>query len=67
MLFRSVRLDRAAYRVVLARRFHDTRVAQAQRLRADLVVRLLHLAGRAPMPQTFDVDDDTGPAGAAGA
>ena len=61
------RLDRAAYRVVLARRFHDTRVAQAQRLRADLVVRLLHLAGRAPVPQTFDVDDDTGPAGAAGA
>ena len=61
------RLDRAAYRVVLARRFHDTRVAQARRLRADLVVRLLHLAGRAPMPQTFDVDDDTGPAGAAGA
>ncbi|PHP52120.1 hypothetical protein BW737_011890 [Actinomyces ruminis] len=53
------RLDRAAYRMVLARRFHNTHVAEARRLRAALDVRVLHLAGHAPLPQTFDIDDST--------
>lgn len=53
------RLDKAAYRMVLARRFHNTHVAEAQRLRAALDVRVLHLAGHAPLPQTFDIDDAT--------
>ncbi|MBW3068422.1 hypothetical protein CWT12_06045 [Actinomyces sp. 432] len=53
------RLDRAAYRLVLARRFHNTHVAEARRLRGALDVRLLHLAGHAPLPQTFDIDDAT--------
>lgn len=59
------RLDKASYRLVLARRFHNTHVAEARRLRAGAVVRLAHLAGHAPMPQTFDIDDDTAPATAA--
>ena len=55
------RLDRACSRLVLARRFHNTHVSEAQVLRARLLVRMCHLAGHAPMPQTFDADDDTTP------
>ncbi|WP_167148663.1 hypothetical protein [Actinomyces sp. ZJ308] len=55
------RLDRACSRLVLARRFHNTHVSEAQALRSRLLVRVCHLAGRAPMPQTFDADDDTTP------
>ena len=55
------RLDRACSRLVLARRFHNTHVSEAQPLRGQLLVRVFHLAGRAPMPQTFDADDDTTP------
>ena len=55
------RLDRACSRLVLARRFHNTHVSEAQALRGQLLVRVFHLAGHAPMPQTFDADDDTTP------
>ena len=55
------RLDRACSRLVLARRFHNTHVSEAQALRARLLVRMCHLAWHAPMPQTFDADDDTTP------
>ncbi|WP_167202948.1 hypothetical protein [Actinomyces respiraculi] len=55
------RLDRAGYRLVLARRFHDTHVSETRRLRRSWVVRLFRLAGRAPLPGTFDMDDDLGP------
>ena len=55
------RLDKACYRLVLARRFHNTHVAEARRLRSSVLVRCLHLAGHAPMPQTFDIDDDAAP------
>ena len=55
------RLDKAASRLVLARRFHNTHVAETRLLRATLPVRVLHLAGRAPQPATFDVDDDITP------
>ena len=55
------RLDRACSRLVLARRFHNTHVSEAQALRARLLVRMCRLAGHAPMPQTFDADDDTTP------
>ena len=55
------RLDRACSRLVLARRFHNTHVSEAQVLRARLLVRMCHLAGHAPMPQTFDADADTTP------
>lgn len=45
------------YRAQLARRFHNDAVAQAQRARRHLLVRALHLAGRAPVPQTVELDD----------
>jgi len=45
------------YRAQLARRFHNEAVAQAQRVRRHWYVRLLHLAGRAPAPQTVELDD----------
>jgi hypothetical protein len=48
----------AWYRVQLARRFHNEAVAQAQRVRHKLVVRVLRLAGHAPLPQTVEIDDD---------
>jgi len=50
-------LAAAWYRVQIARRFHNEAVLQAQRQRANPVVRLLRLAGRAPMPQTVEFDD----------
>ncbi|MEE6281122.1 hypothetical protein [Georgenia sunbinii] len=51
------RLDAAWYRLELARRFHNAHVVEVRRLRANPVVRLLRLAGRAPMPRGFDMDD----------
>ncbi len=50
-------LDHAWYRVQLARRFHNDAVVQVRRIRAKGYVRLLRLAGRAPTPQTFEMDD----------
>ncbi|SPT54094.1 Uncharacterised protein [Actinomyces bovis] len=55
------RLDRCCYRLVLARRFHDTHVSETLRIRTNWDVRLFHLAGHAPSPGTFDVDDETTP------
>jgi hypothetical protein len=52
----------AWYRVQLARRFHNEAVAQAQRMRRGRVVRALRLAGRAPLPQTLELDDSWPPA-----
>jgi hypothetical protein len=52
----------AWYRVQLARRFHNEAVAQAQRMRRGRAVRTLRLAGRAPMPQTLELDDAWPPA-----
>lgn len=50
-------LARAWYRVQLARRFHNEAVAQAQRVRRKLAVRVFRLAGHAPVPQTVEIDD----------
>jgi hypothetical protein len=50
-------LAAAWYRAQLARRFHNEAVAQAQRVRRHWYVRLLHLAGHAPVPQTVELDD----------
>ena len=60
------RLDRSSYRLVIARRFHNTHVAQARQLRARTLVRVAHLAGHAPMPAALDMDDDVTPLPAAG-
>lgn len=45
------------YRAQLARRFHNEAVAQAQRVRRSWYVRVFRLAGRAPLPQTVELDD----------
>lgn len=50
-------LGDAWYRATLARRFHNEAVAQARRVRRLWYVRLFHLAGRAPMPRTVELDD----------
>jgi hypothetical protein len=55
------RLDREWYRVQLARRFHNDAVVAVRRIRAKGYVRLLRIAGRAPIPQTFEMDDATEP------
>lgn len=52
------RVRSAGHRVQLARRFHNQAVADAQRVRRKRVVRWFHLAGRAGLPQTFEMDDD---------
>jgi hypothetical protein len=58
------RIAAACHRVQLARRFHNDAVTAAARVRGKRVVRLARLAGRAPAPQTFEMDDDL-PAGLA--
>ena len=50
-------LAAAWYRVQLARRFHNEAVAQTQRVRRKVVVRVLRLHGHAAMPQTVEIDD----------
>ncbi|WP_182111226.1 MULTISPECIES: hypothetical protein [unclassified Actinotalea] len=50
-------LSEAWYRVQLARRFHNEAVAQTQRMRGKILVRLLRLHGRARMPHTVEIDD----------
>ncbi|MDR2373536.1 MAG: hypothetical protein LBD77_05440 [Bifidobacteriaceae bacterium] len=50
-------LGAAWYRAVLARRFLNDAVTMTVRLRSRRLVRWLHLAGRAPLPQTCDIDD----------
>lgn len=45
-------------RVVLARRFYNDAVAATIRLRRHRLVRYLRLAGSAPMPRTFEMDDE---------
>lgn len=47
----------AWYRVQLARRFHNEAVAQTQRMRRKLLVRMLRLHGHARMPHTVEIDD----------
>jgi hypothetical protein len=45
------------FRAILARRFLNDAISLTQRLRSRRLVRLFHLAGRAPMPLTCDIDD----------
>lgn len=45
------------YRVQLARRFHNDAVVQIHRIRGLMLVRLFRLAGYAPLPRTFEMDD----------
>lgn len=50
-------LAEASHRVVLARRFHNDAAAATFRLRRQRAVRYFRLAGSAPMPHTFEMDD----------
>lgn len=52
------KLAHASYRAQLARRFHNDAVVATQQLRRNPVVRGFRLAGRAPMPVTFEMDDE---------
>ena len=49
-------------RAILARRLHNQAVAEARASRRHWWVRLFHLAGHAPLPDTFELDDAMPPA-----
>lgn len=51
-------LERARFDVRMARSFHNSHVDQVRRLRRNSLVRIFRLAGRAPVPQTIDIDDE---------
>lgn len=52
------RIEAAALRVQLARRFHNQAVTEVQRVRRKRIVRVFRLAGRAPLPETAEFDDE---------
>lgn len=54
---RLAALGRTTERVVLARRFHNDAVRAARDLRRSTLVRAFHLAGRAALPESFEMDD----------
>jgi hypothetical protein len=57
----AAELREAAARVQVARRFYNDAVRDTRTLRARRMPRLLHLAGRAELPQFFDIDDTEPP------
>jgi len=62
-------LEAAAHQVFLARKFYNDAVAATRAARQKWLVRLARLAGGAPMPEFFEIDDSlvvpsAGPAGA---
>ncbi|HHU11437.1 MAG TPA: hypothetical protein GXZ60_15705 [Intrasporangiaceae bacterium] len=52
------RIEAAALRVQLARRFHNQAVTEVQRVRRKRIVRVFRLAGHAPLPGTAEFDDE---------
>jgi hypothetical protein len=50
-------LDAACRRVELGRRFLNDAVRACRAVRRQFLVRVLHLAGHAPWPQTWEMDD----------
>lgn len=50
----------AVTRAAFTRRFHNDAVRDALVLRRRWIVRLLHVAGHAPLPQYFEIDDVAG-------
>jgi hypothetical protein len=50
-------LEAAAHQVFLARKFYNDAVAATNSARRRILVRVLHLAGRAPAPEFFEIDD----------
>ncbi|MDT0303316.1 hypothetical protein [Streptomonospora wellingtoniae] len=51
-------VESAAKRVLLARHFYNDAVSGIRDARAGRLVRLLRLAGSAPMPEFFEMDDE---------
>jgi hypothetical protein len=51
-------LSSSAAKVAYARRFYNDAVAQARTARRKPLIRVLPLAGRAPLPDFFEIDDD---------
>jgi hypothetical protein len=56
-------LEAAAHQVFLARRFYNDAVAVTRAARRRWLVRLLRLAGGAPIPDFFEIDDSVVAAG----
>jgi len=52
-------LDATCYRIQLTRNVHNVDVAGVRALRSARMVKLLRLAGYAPIPEPIDFDDDT--------
>jgi hypothetical protein len=50
-------LEAAAHQVFLARKFYNDAVAATRSARRRWLVRLLRLAGGAPLPEFFEIDD----------
>jgi hypothetical protein len=50
-------LESAAHQVFLARKFYNDAVAVTRAARRSWLVRLLRLAGGAPLPEFFEIDD----------
>ena len=66
----SAELEAAAHQVFLARKFYNDAVAATRAARRRWLVRLLRLAGGAPLPEFFEIDEslvDAGNAGGRGA
>jgi hypothetical protein len=53
----SATLADAVTRTTFARRFHNDAVRDAHAVRRRRIVRLMHLAGHAPQPTYFEMDD----------
>ena len=59
-------LEAAAHQVFLARRFYNDAVAVTRAARRRWLVRVLRLAGGAPLPEFFEIDDSLVTGGAEG-
>ena len=59
-------LEAAAHQVFLARRFYNDAVAVTRDARRRWLVRILRLAGGAPLPEFFEIDDSLVTGGTAG-
>ena len=52
------RVASACTRVQLARRFHNDAVTDVRRVRHKWTIRMFHLAGHTPLPNTVEFDDE---------
>jgi hypothetical protein len=59
-------LESASHQVFLARKFYNDAVAATQAARRRWLARLFRLAGRAPCPEFFEIDDSLAPTGEPG-